>query len=134
MTGFSKLVREIIFDRADGCCERCGRRTYDMQAHHRRPRGAGGSRRPETNQPANGLLLDSECHLWVESNRAAALSDGLLVAQGDTPATVPVFRRGVYVWLGDDGSITHVRPDEPLDVTQKLTILRAYTELSKGQA
>lgn len=54
------------------------------------------------------MLLDAACHIWVESNRTAALSDGLLVRQSDTPATVPVFRRGVYVWLGDDGSITPV--------------------------
>lgn len=128
MTGFSKRVREIITERAGGACERCGSARGDMQMHHRRPRGAGGSRRPETNQAANGLLLDSACHLWIESNRTAALSDGLLVRQSDTPATVPVFRRGVYVWLGDDGSITHVRPDEPLDVTEKMTILRAYTD------
>lgn len=134
MTGFSKRVREIITERAGGSCERCGRRTWDMQVHHRRPRGAGGSRRPETNQAANGVLLDGDCHRGIESNRTAALSDGWLVAQCDTPATVPVFRRGVYVWLNDDGSITHVRPDEPLDITEKLTILRAYTELSKGQA
>lgn len=128
MTGFSKQVREIITERAGGCCERCGRRTWDMQAHHRRPRGAGGSRRPETNQAANGVLLDADCHRWIEANRASALSDGWLVRQSDTPATVPVFRRGVYVWLSDDGSITHVNPDEPLDVTEKMTILRAYTD------
>lgn len=128
MTGFSKQVREIITERAGGCCERCGRRTWDMQIHHRRPRGAGGTRRPETNEAANGVLLDADCHRWIEANRASALSDGWLVRQSDTPASVPVFRRGVYVWLGDDGSITHVRPDEPLDVTEKMAILRAYTD------
>ena len=108
MTGFSKRVREIITERAGADCERCGRWSWDMQHHHRRPRGTGGTRRPETNQPANGVLVCGDCHRWIEANRASALSDGWLVRQSDTSATVPVFRRGVYVWLNDDGSITPV--------------------------
>lgn len=128
MTGFSKQVREIIAERAGGRCERCGRQTWDMQAHHRRARGMGSTKRPETNQPANGVWVDGECHAWIESHRTQALADGWLVRQSDTPASVPVFRRGVWVWLSDDGSITHVNPDEPLDITEKMTILRAYAD------
>lgn len=132
MTGFSKRVREVITERAGGCCERCGRQTWDMQVHHRRARGMGSTKRAETNQPANGVLVCGDCHRWIESNRTAALSDGWLVTQCDTPASVPVFRRGVSVWLNDDGSLTHVREDEPLDLVEGLTILRAYVDGVSG--
>lgn len=95
LRGFSPLVRNSAWNRAEGCCERCGD-VLPMccgQHHHRRPRGAGGSRRPDTNQAANCLLLCGECHAYVESNRTEALASGWLISQhrkGVTPCEVPV--------------------------------------------
>jgi hypothetical protein len=115
VTGFSAAVRTTIRQRAEGWCEVCGVRTIAGQAHHRRPRGAGGSRREDTNTPSNALWLcsgfesrraDAGCHNKIESHRADAFEKGWLVRQGVDPSSVPVLYRGQFVYLGDDGSIT----------------------------
>lgn len=110
-TGFPAEVKAIVFDRSGGRCERCGCLSWDLQHHHRRPRGAGGTRRLDTNTASACALLCGDCHRHVESHRTQALSDGWLVRQSDSPVVVPVFRLGVWVWLGDDGSITPVARD-----------------------
>jgi len=91
-TGPSAAVRDEVYERAGYRCERCGDADGPFEVHHRRPRGMGGSRREDTNSPANLLLLCTRCHLWTESNRATALERGYLVPQGQDPATVPVIR------------------------------------------
>ena len=107
MTGFSKTVRDQIDRRANGMCERCGLPALVVQHHHRRPRGAGGSKAADTNTAANALALCTECHTWIESNRVKALEVGWLVHQGHNPATVPVLRFGSdWVLLADDGTTT----------------------------
>lgn len=102
-TGPSKRVLELVEDRSGGCCEfeACGR--VAVHTHHRRPRRAGGTRRPETNLPANLLRLCLSHHEWVESNRAAALEMGLLLHDRENPAVVPV--RALYglVLLNNEG-------------------------------
>ena len=106
MTGFSKAVRDTILARAKGGCEVCFFAQPD-QIHHRRPRGAGGSKASDTNTAANALALCTECHTWIESNRVKALEVGWLVRQGHDPATVPVLRFGSdWVLLADDGTTT----------------------------
>ncbi len=105
MTGFSPTVRRIIHERSEFWCERCGLKR-GVQAHHRRPRGMGGTKRPETNQASAGVWLCLECHAAVESNRAAALSEGWLVPQNSDPATVPLLYRGSWVHLDDLGNMT----------------------------
>lgn len=102
-TGPSPRVRAAVLARAGGCCEVCRARLHHEDTgwvaahsvHHRRPRGAGGSSRADTNTPANLLLLcgsatTAGCHQWVESNRTRALDLGLLLTQGQHPAEVPV--------------------------------------------
>lgn len=111
MTGFSPSTRRIIADRAMDFADY--QPTCEIMAvcqgveataiHHRRPRGAGSSRRPETNQPANGLCVCDPCHWWAESHREEALRYGWLVLQADTPADIPVLRRGVWVTLDNAG-------------------------------
>jgi 5-methylcytosine-specific restriction protein A len=110
-TGFSVVVRALIRERGDGYCEICGRSPFWGQAHHRRPRGAGGSKRNDTNLPSNALWLCSGpdgCHENVESNRALAYDNGWLVHQGANPREVAVLRRGEWCQLLDDGSIVPV--------------------------
>ena len=89
-------TRHLVVARAQGCCERCHR--YAMSGahslHHRRPRGMGGTKTPDT--PANLVLLcgtgTTGCHGWVESHRAVAIAQGWLVPRRDPrdPADVPV--------------------------------------------
>lgn len=104
MTGFSSQVRAVIIVRADRWCERCGgERGFEI--HHRRPRGMGGTRRPETNQPSAGLLLCGKCHRRIESHRLEALEHGWLVPQHRDPRDVPVLYRGTPVFLDDHGNM-----------------------------
>jgi hypothetical protein len=106
VTGFPKKVRDLIFTRAQDFCEICG---FDRpeQAHHRRARGAGGSRRPDTNQASNGLAISGACHQMVESRRTLAYERGWLVRQGHNPTQVPVLRYGSeWVLLDNTGNTT----------------------------
>ena len=103
MTAPSLQVRQTVYVRAQGCCERCGASAYGGALHHRRPRGMGGSRRPETNRPANLILLDEACHLTIESPRDMARACGWLVRQTQDPACVPVLTVHGWVFLDDEG-------------------------------
>jgi hypothetical protein len=117
-TGPTWAQRELVIDRALGCCEICGRILFDERArvvgpysvHHRQPRGMGGSSRREINSPANLLLLCGDattpggCHAHVESNRALAYGNGWLVRASADPAEVPVLLAGGdWYRLTDDG-------------------------------
>lgn len=107
MTGFSPTVRRTIIERADRWCEVCG--LYPgSEAHHRRPRGMGGTNRPETNQPSAGLWLCRGCHDEIESHRHNARANGWLVPQNQEPADVPVLYRGTWVRLDDLGNLHDV--------------------------
>lgn len=113
MTGFSPQVRAIIHERSDWICEVCvpplggdgPLQRLGCQAHHRRPRGAGGSRRPSTNQASNGLWVCAEHHAYIESHRTEALANGWLLRQHEEPLSVPVLYRGTTVYLDDLGNV-----------------------------
>lgn len=115
-TGPTPAQRNLVVERAAGCCELCGVQLHDGTGwfrahsfHHRRPRRAGGSRLPVVNSPANILLLcgtgTTGCHGRVESNRQAAYAHRWLLRAGEDPLTTPVdigpFH--VTVLLTDDG-------------------------------
>lgn len=109
MTGFTPIVRGIVAVRSDRICEVCGLR-MGTQVHHRRPRGAGGTRRLESNQAANALWTCVDCHSRIESQRSEALTYGWLVRQTDDPTTVPVLYRGTWVLLDALGNLHDVKP------------------------
>lgn len=112
-TGFSAKVRDLIIARAGGYCERCGQRAVDPQVHHRRPRGMGGTRRADTNEPPAGLFLCAACHIYVESHRRESLEKGWLVRQAKSPADTPVLYHMTY-WarLTPDGAVARIAPEE----------------------
>jgi hypothetical protein len=62
-----------------------------------------------SNSPANILLLCGSgtegCHGWVESNRADAYAQGLLLHQGDDPCEMPVTLRYGTVFIDDEGGV-----------------------------
>ena len=105
MTGFSKTVRDQIDRRANGMCEKCGLPALVVQHHHRRPRGAGGSKAADTNTASNAIAVHPDCHDWIESNREDALHYGWLVRQGHNPAEMPVWIGWRWVLLCDDGTV-----------------------------
>ncbi|OZE35646.1 hypothetical protein CH259_16600 [Rhodococcus sp. 05-2254-4] len=99
---FTNDTRLIIEARAMGVCEICMNAPI-QQFHHRRPRGSGGTRRPETAYPSNGLALCSPCHATVESNRDESYRLGYLVRQQHDPEDVAVWIGGRFVMLTDSG-------------------------------
>lgn len=99
---------QIVLQRSLGLCEVCGKQ--GGQTHHRRARGMGGSKDPQTHKPSNlirlcgSLNVTGNCHAWVESHRTEALNEGLLVRQGQDPREVPVKLSRGWVFLDDDGN------------------------------
>jgi hypothetical protein len=102
--GFPPAVRAIILERSGGVCEYCGLQR-GTDAHHRRPRGLGGSRRKDTNTASNALWLCGACHRWAESHRTDALHEGILCLQIESPRKSAVRYRGRYVFLDDLGNV-----------------------------
>lgn len=123
-TGPSADTRRQVMQRANHCCERCGKAVRsDYSIHHRKPRGMGGTRDPEINSPANLLLLCGSatspdgCHTAVERFRASAVTTGFVVRQSTDPESVPVKMRDGWWLLKADGTRTPTtRPEiEPED-------------------
>lgn len=113
-TGFPPDVVQLIEARSELCCEVMahGCHTQAATIHHRRPRGAGGTRRADTNQASNGLAVCDMCHTMIERQRAWALDNGFLVAQHENPNDVPVNwrsrtdgRRKVLMFLDNLGGM-----------------------------
>lgn len=125
-TGPTKTTREIVWARAGGRCELCGGSLAGMRGfsrHHRRPRRMGGSRLPDTNSPANLLLVCGSatspdgCHQRIEAKRDQAYAEGLLLHDGQDPTEVPILinnpARSAWpqlVWLTADGDYSEEPP------------------------
>ncbi|UGT65279.1 HNH endonuclease [Nocardia gipuzkoensis] len=102
-------VLDLVRARCKGRCERCAQPLTGIHGgdpHHRKPRGAGGTRDPRINLPSNIVALCRPCHDWIESQRTAALKDGWLVPRRANPARKEIRSRlhGV-VLLSDDGRV-----------------------------
>jgi hypothetical protein len=106
---FDADTRELAASRAGFLCELCGVNRIE-QFHHRRPRGAGGGRSPETSSVSNCLPLCMADHALVESNRTWAMQCGYLVSQFHNPSEVAAKINGRFVFLTTDGGYGEV-PD-----------------------
>ena len=104
-TGFPPDVHDTIDGRSMGRCEVCDENVVS-EHHHRRPRGKGGSKDPDTNKASNGLGVCHHCHRMIESNRTVALLLGWLVHSRRQPSAVPVMYRGQWRYLNDDGTVS----------------------------
>jgi hypothetical protein len=115
---FTPVTVKAAWQREHGACFRCrmGLR-FELRgavyaggwsAHHRKPRGRGGSRNPMVSSVANCLVLcgtgTTGCHGWVERNRSLALEQGYLIPLNATtpeyePAAVRIRSASGGWWL-----------------------------------
>lgn len=111
-----KVLRDLLWMRSGGYCEVTGvpldPETFD--AHHRRPKGMGGTDRPDTDLPSNLLALDPDAHnsgrTSVHGRRGWSEEHGYLLPQS-TPLAIawPVkLASGRHVYLLNDGSYRDV--------------------------
>ncbi len=70
------LTREALRERANGRCERCRRRDYEVRcdAHHRKLKSQGG-----TDDLQNLLYLCRSCHHWAHTHRDVARTEGWII-------------------------------------------------------
>ena len=102
-----------MYERDGYRCARCGRYAGSgpMSIQHRRARGMGGTRQPNTNSPSNLILLCGDgvrgCHGHIEQNRAEARKMGYNIPQFvANPETIPVqYWDGRTYLLKDDGGM-----------------------------
>jgi hypothetical protein len=94
-----------VWTRAGGCCERCGRGLLRGEGgysiHHRRLKGSGGDRRPDTHRPGNLLLLcgsgTTECHGVVHHQQTPARDEGFIVSRWADPVRI-AFKSALWGW------------------------------------
>ncbi|MFI2663214.1 hypothetical protein [Micromonospora carbonacea] len=121
-TGPAADVVAAVFARDGGRCVRCGgvltgARGIGWSVQHRRARGAGGTSRPDTNQPHNLIVLcgsaTTGCHLHVEQFRVEAREFGWAIRQSDDPALIPVLH-AVHGWvlITADGAFANHTPNQ----------------------
>lgn len=109
-------VVDLVVHRDEKRCAWCGdavwgERGTDWSLHHRRARGMGGDRRPDSNSPSNLVLVHGSgttgCHGVIESRRAEALERGFLISKLSTePASSHAVEHAAHGWtyLLSDGS------------------------------
>jgi 5-methylcytosine-specific restriction protein A len=103
-TGFPPEVKATIRSRAQNLCEICGQHTSDLTAHHRRLKGMGGTRRPESQAVSAGIWVFALDHHRIHAHPQHSYEMGWLVKQSADPALIAVLRRERWVLLQDDGS------------------------------
>lgn len=101
---FPPVVLGIVHNRSAWVCELCGL-SRAAEHHHRRPRGQGSTKRPDSSTAAACLHVCRPCHRLAEHERNLATTCGWLVSQYDSPVSVPVVYRGRRVVLDDLGNI-----------------------------
>jgi 5-methylcytosine-specific restriction protein A len=103
---FSNKTKKILLARSKGLCEYCNKPVDTPQYHHRRPRGMGGTKRTNSGDPENGVVVHLHCHISIESDREQSLFSGFLVWQSHDPLTTPIVINGEWFLLNNDGTKT----------------------------
>ncbi len=104
-TGITPRTRELLHRRSGGVCEIC-RSAPATNAHHRLPRGMGGTKRDIHTVEWLLHLCGSGttgCHGMIEHDRNRAYINGWLLRQHQRPETTSVKIYGAIVYLTPDG-------------------------------
>lgn len=119
-----RAARKVVGRRSGGLCEACAE-FEAVHWHHRVNKGQGGPW-----SASNGMHICPACHLWIGDFPASAAVLGwhLEPWRDETGERLrdttldPLRRRGEWVEIGDDGSITPSQPPE-----RAATVLRVAT-------
>ena len=104
---FSDAARAAIYQVGDHRCIGCGR--TDLNTHHRRRRGMGGTSDRGIGHPTNGVPLCGSgtlgCHSYTHSHPADGLLLGWNLPDDGDPLAAPFYdvRFGWRRWTLDDG-------------------------------
>lgn len=106
MSAIPTKARQVVRERQQGQCLRCG--VAYTEVHHRQRRRDGG------HGYENLVGLCSADHRWAHANPKEAKEYGFIVAPGVTDVCdVPIRSFAGWVRLGEDGSITPVPAPSP---------------------
>lgn len=103
-------VRQAVFARCAGYCEKCGKPLpYSWALHHRKLRSQGG-----TDTPDNLVALHHECHNLrtqsVHMNPSLSIKQGYIVPSWADPASWELeLPNGSVVCLDKEGNYVEVR-------------------------
>lgn len=110
-----RTVYRAVFERAEdmtawpGCealiAGKCSGMAHHW--HHRQLRSQGGE-----HVVVNGLAICSDCHTYIHGHPAESYRNGWIVHGFDYPEDEPVLRRGRWVLLHEDGTMTEVERDQ----------------------
>lgn len=108
-----KDLADMVLERADWSCDRCGRsvtgRPFSRQ--HRRAHGMGGRQGAELHTPANVIVMCGSatspdgCHDLVENHERveADLFGFVILGEARRPEDVPIFRHMTHWVIPGDG-------------------------------
>jgi 5-methylcytosine-specific restriction protein A len=113
-SAFTPEVKELIYRRAKGRCDRCGLPVNGMHFHHRNPRRMGGSDNIALGLPSNGLLLHPLCHDVIESKRKISAELGFILGVAQDPMEWPVYLWSGWALLNEDGTMLKMQGVPPL--------------------
>lgn len=118
MSAIPQAVADLVHERAQGYCERCGRFTR-TELHHRLYRSRGGQHTAANLIAVCGWGNHTGCHGFAHSGAAAEV-DGVSLRSGRNPLLVPVKLAapgGKFRWflLDDRGIQTYLPTDDAVE-------------------
>lgn len=100
--GSQSQGRTRVYARSGGRCETgCGSRGQEW--HHRKARSLGGRW-----DASNGMHVCRPCHAWIGEHAIEAGGNGWYLGAREDPATAPMLRFGVRVYVDDAGGVSAV--------------------------
>lgn len=139
MNTVTAAVRAQVIAREGECCAACGRYcTLDVHSvHHRRTKGSGGSKLPDTNAVQNLLLLCGDgvryCHGYVTDHRTFGETLGFRVPQGHDPLLRPVLTaRNGWVFLTAEGGYLPTIDPHPEETRALELVSAALLDLDRA--
>lgn len=95
--------RQIVAERAQGLCEKCGQQR-GSEMHHRKNRSQGGRW-----TPSNIIHLCNACHVFVTQNPLLGQEGGWCIKRNEDPELAPVVIGGRWVRLCDDSTVEWIQ-------------------------